>query len=164
MTKKKYSSQFKDRIITSIQPPENKAPSMIAKEENIPLPTIYSWICKERKKGLLIPNHSQPSNEGKWRNTDKFKMVVETYSLNEEELGLYCRKHGLYRLDIKHWRKMLEDSLEPTKATQEEKDQTVQIKNLQKELKYKEKALAEAAALLMLQKKVRAFWGDQEGE
>jgi len=164
MTNKIYSSKYKDRVIKSIQPPENKTPSMVAKEENIPISTIYGWIFKGRKKGLLIPNHNQPSNEGKWRNEDKFKIVLETYSLNEEELGIYCRKQGLYSTDIKKWRKMLEDSLETTKSTQEEKEQNIKIKNLQKELKYKEKALAEAAALLMLQKKVKAIWGEQEDE
>lgn len=164
MAKKIYSSKYKNRIVKSIQPPENKPPTMVAKEERIPISTIYGWISKGRKKGLLIPNHNQPTNDGKWRTEDKFTIVLETYSLNEEELGIYCRKHGLYSTDIKQWRKTIEDSLETTKPTQEEKEQNVKIKNLQKELRYKEKALAEAAALLMLQKKVQAIWADQEVE
>ena len=38
------------------------------------------------------------------------------------------------------------------------------IKQLQRELNRKEKALAEAAALLVLEKKIQALWEDQEDE
>ena len=48
------------------------------------------------------------------------------------------------------------------KASQ--KDDQKRIKHLERELKRKEKALAEVAALLVLQKKVQAIWGDPEGE
>ena len=46
------------------------------------------------------------------------------------------------------------------KASQ--KDDKKRIKHLERELKRKEKALAEVAALLVLQKKVQAIWGDPE--
>jgi transposase len=38
------------------------------------------------------------------------------------------------------------------------------IKKLERELRRKEKALAEAAALLVLQKKVQAIWGDEDDD
>ena len=37
-----------------------------------------------------------------------------------------------------------------------------EIKRLQKELRKKEKALAEAAALLLVTKKMQALWGEAE--
>ena len=39
-----------------------------------------------------------------------------------------------------------------------------ELKNIQKELKRKEAALAETAALLVLRKKAQAIWGDPEDE
>ena len=39
-----------------------------------------------------------------------------------------------------------------------------EIKRLQQELRRKEKALAEAAALLLAAKKIQAFWGEDEGD
>ncbi|WP_156779553.1 hypothetical protein [Desulforamulus reducens] len=39
-----------------------------------------------------------------------------------------------------------------------------ELKDLQKELKRKEAALAETAALLVLRKKAQAIWGDPEDE
>ena len=44
-------------------------------------------------------------------------------------------------------------------ATKEEKKR---IKALERDLRRKEKALAEAAALLVLRKKAEAIWGDGE--
>ena len=44
------------------------------------------------------------------------------------------------------------------------KTQAKQLKQLESELRRKEKALAEAAALLVLQKKVQAIWEEPEDE
>jgi transposase len=38
------------------------------------------------------------------------------------------------------------------------------VRELEKELRRKDKALAEAAALLVLQKKVQAIWGDADDD
>jgi hypothetical protein len=37
-----------------------------------------------------------------------------------------------------------------------------QVRDLQRDLKHKEKALAETAALLVLSKKAAAIWGDED--
>jgi transposase len=42
--------------------------------------------------------------------------------------------------------------------------QAKQLKQLEAELRRKDKALAETAALLVLQKKVQAIWGEPEDE
>lgn len=160
-----YTQDFKDKILKKLQPPENKSVPEIAEEEGIPTTTIHTWVSKARKNGLMIPN-SKPSNDDKWRNEDKLRIVMETFSLNEEELSQYCRKHGLYSTDIKRWRTILESSFSSTKPTkeleQELKAEKETNKKLERELKYKEKALAEAAALLVLRKKADAIWGDPE--
>lgn len=165
MTKRVFSREFKDNILKKLQPPENKSVSEIASEENIPTSTIYTWISKARKDGLMIPN-SSPLNDDKWRNEDKMRIVIETYPLNEEELSQYCREHGLYTTDIKRWRAVLESSFSTAKPSKELelelKAQKETNKKLERELKYKEKALAETAALLVLRKKADAIWGDPE--
>jgi hypothetical protein len=45
---------------------------------------------------------------------------------------------------------------------EQSKEDKKRIRQLEKELHRKEKALAEAAALLVLRKKVQAIWGDKE--
>ena len=46
----------------------------------------------------------------------------------------------------------------------QDREQRRQIRNLERELTRKEKALAETAALLVLSKKARAIWGEGEDE
>lgn len=163
MTRRVFSQEFKDNILKKLQPPESKTVSEIAAEENISASTIYNWVAKARKKGLMIPN-SGLNNDEKWRNEDKTRIVIETYSFNEEELSQYCRKHGLYTTDIKRWRAILEQSFsaaKPSKELETElKAEKERNKQLEKELRHKEKALAETAALLVLKKKADAIWGD----
>ena len=124
---------------------------------------IYTWVVKARKDGKMIPN-SNPSNDIKWRKEDKLRIVMETYTLNEEELSIYCREQGLYTTDIKRWRQIVENSFGTNNTSPELKAEKEKNKQLAKELKYKEKALAETAALLVLKKKVEMIWGDQEEE
>lgn len=167
MTRKRYSKEFRDSILKKLQPPENKSVIEISKEEGIAKTTIYTWVTRARKEGQLIPRNN-PSNDRKWRNEDKARIVLETYGMNEQELGGYCRKQGLYTTDIKRWHRIFESSFNTSKPTteleQELKTQKETIKKLAQELQYKEKALAEAAALLVLKKKIEAIWEDPEGE
>jgi DNA repair ATPase RecN len=89
-------------------------------------------------------------------------MVMETYSMNETELSAYCREHGLYVSEIKDWAKRLEQSLDDKIDSAELTAEKNRSRQLEKELSRKEKALAEAAALLVLRKKAEAIWGDPE--
>jgi len=123
--------------------------------------TLYTWVKMAREQGANIPN-SSPSHQRKWRKEDKFKMVMETYSMNEAELSAYCREHGLYVSEIKEWAKLLEESLDGKADSAELTAEKQRNRKLEKELQRKEKALAEAAALLVLRKKVDAIWGDPE--
>lgn len=49
-----------------------------------------------------------------------------------------------------------------TASRQQHQADQKRIKKLQKELNRKEKALAEAAAILVLRKKLTALWGESE--
>ncbi len=96
---------------------------------------------------------------------NKLAVVIETAALNEEELAEYCRSKGLYVEQVESWRAAAAagaDTQRPlSRAERREAQQDrKKIRSLEKELRRKEKALAETAALLVLQKKARAIWGD----
>lgn len=101
-------------------------------------------------------------NKKTMTSSDKFRIIMESYTLSEYDLGKFCRKNGLYVDEVKKWRSDFETSLdkEPD-AVKEIKEELYEEKRknklLEKELNRKEKALAEAAALLVLQKKFQAF-------
>jgi transposase-like protein len=135
----------------------------LAEEEGISAATLYLWRTQARAQGRLLPDGGT-GPEG-WRGREKLAAVVETAALNEAERAEYCRKRGLYPEQLLSWRLACEQATEGDAArsrTVRELTQaaTRRIKDLERELARKEKALAETAALLTLRKKAQAIWGD----
>ena len=94
----------------------------------------------------------------------KFLVVVETASRNETDLAEYARPKGLFVEQIRAWRDACMNAnggvaKEAARLNRELKDSEKERKKLERELQRKEKALAEAAALLVLSKKANAIWG-----
>lgn len=147
--------------------PHNRSVTQLALEEGISEATLYNWRKQARSKGILMPD-GDTGPEG-WNARDKFAAVMESASLNEHEVAEYCRHKGIFPHQLEQWRKACEDANDWDKKANiklkaEQKTNRNRIKKLEKELHRKEKALAEAAVLLVLQKKVQAIWGDPEDE
>jgi transposase-like protein len=128
--------------------------------------TLYNWRKTWRLQGEVVPA-SEKDPEG-WGATDKFTVVLETAGLNATELSAYCRERGLYPEQVERWRQASQDANQkPVLTLKEQKElerlraqDQKEIKRLKQELRRKEKALAEAAALLIASKKIQAFWGE----
>ncbi len=160
---KQYSEEFKESIIARMLPPNNVSVPELARETGIPKDTLYTWRIKHRKANGGARAEQVPS--GGLSSEEKFAVVMETASLNELELGEYCRRKGLYPQQISTWRELClqANGAALSKVNREKlRQQGKQIKQLESELRRKEKALAEAAALLVLQKKVQALWEEPE--
>lgn len=162
-----YSQERKNAILIKLLPPHNRSVPSVAKEEGISEATLYNWRSTIRKQGKPVPNNEDNSN--KWSAAAKFAVVVETATMNKSELSQYCREKGLYPEQVTLWREasingVATDAVDNKSHQTEVKRCKQQIKSLKKELRYKEKALAETAALLALQKKLDALWGKEEEE
>ncbi len=97
----------------------------------------------------------------KWTPEAKFKAVLDTANLVDTELGHYLRKEGLYSNQVIDWRAQFVENFEPkVKLKRDERDD--KIRALEREILRKDKALAEASALLILQKKVSLIWGNND--
>ena len=160
-----YSPEYKEAMLRRMLPPNNESITKIAKEEGLSEQTLRNWRDKARKDGYAAPGKDVVPDE--WSTQDKFLIVVETASLNETELAEYARKKGLYVEQIKAWKDACMNAnggiaKEAARLNRELKDSQKERKKLEKELQRKEKALAEAAALLVLSKKANAIWGDPE--
>jgi len=88
--------------------------------------------------------------------------------MNEAELGEYCRRRGIYAEQLAVWREACARGNDWERAAsrqiaRETKDANKRIQQLERELARKEKALAEAAALMILRKKAEAIWGPEGG-
>ena len=91
---------------------------------------------------------------------------MKSAPLNEQELGEFCRRRSVFPEQLASWREACNGANEVRQAKEDSADNRKLARRnaeLESELRRMEKALAEAAALLMLQKKVRALWAEPEG-
>lgn len=165
--KVRYPAERKEAVLKKMMPPNNKPLKVLAKEEGISEATLHNWRKEARSQGRLLPEGSS-TPEG-WSAKDKFGAVVETAAMNDAELGEYCRRRGLFPEQVKAWRAACEQATDWKQESARELGQAMRqekkrIKELERELVRKEKALAEAAALLVLRQKAEAIWGEGEDE
>jgi len=161
----KYSEERREATLRKLLPPENRPVSEVAAEEGISAPTLYAWRKQARAKGRLLPDHGRDP-EG-WTSRDKFSAVVETAAMGEVEVAEYCRQRGLYPEQIQRWRRSCEHANARAEAVSRREGEVLRqerkrSRELERELRRKEAALAETAALLTLRKKAAAIWGDEE--
>ncbi len=98
-----------------------------------------------------------------WTAEEKLDAVLDYEKLEEEKRGGYLREKGLHSVHTERWKQQIIEGLTaPKQSKRDPRDK--RIKELEKELRRKEKALAETAALLVLKKKAQAIWGDGEDE
>ena len=147
-------------------PPNNMPLGQLAREEGISVATLAKWRAEARARGKLLPDGQAGPED--WTARDKFAAVIETASMNEAELGEYCRRRGIYPEQLAVWREACErandwDRAASRQIARETRDDKKRIRDLERELARKEKALAEAAALMVLRKKADAIWGPREG-
>jgi len=157
-----YSNEFKEKTVQKMMPPDPRSVAQIHEETGVSIPTLYNWRNEYRNKGVAVPADS--SNPEKWSGADKLAVVIETAPFNEQALSEYCRKKGLYAEQVERWKEAAitgNETKQHGKAEQRSLQQErKKYRHLEKELQRKEKALAEAAALLILQKKAQAIWGE----
>jgi transposase-like protein len=162
-TMRTYPEELKAKIIARLLPPDNEYIPDVAKETGIPKDTLYAWRIGRRRGNPVVESGPACTMTG----AEKFDIVLETAGMNEAELSEYCRRNGLYPEQIRSWRETCRRA--NTRASvhnnrEKNRQLSQENKQLKAELRRKEKALAETAALLVLKKKAQASWGDPEEE
>jgi transposase-like protein len=171
-----YSDMFKNAMIQKMTGPGAMSASALSKRVEVPQATLSKWL---RKAGVDSPYRfsnnayeygimakikgSRRPND--WSAEDKLKVVMEAATLDDEQLGAFLREKGLHMTHLEQWRKQMLDGLQHTgskKRSRDKKENAKRIRALEKELRRKDKALAETAALLVLKKKVQEIWGDED--
>jgi transposase-like protein len=148
-------------------PPINLSVTELARQEGVSQQTLYNWRREIRAKGAAVPGNKKVPDE--WPAEAKFAVVVATAGLSEIDLAEYCRSKGLYPEQVNGWRdaciagQQTARDLKRVEQAQAKADRK-RIQELEREIRRKDKALAEAAALLVLRKKLNAYWGDDSEE
>lgn len=163
----RYSAERKSNILKKLLPPHNRPVPEVASEEGISEATLYNWRIAVREQGLPVPGSKE--NTEQWPAEARLAVVVETASMNQSELSEYCRQKGLFPEQVQQWKEeFIHGSMsERERRKQEQKEAKAnrrQIKELKRELRRKEKALAETSALLVLRKKLNALREETDGE
>jgi transposase len=160
----RYSAERKAAVIRKMLPPLSVPVSELVRQEGISDVTLYHWrkqvIARGEKVSIKEKVGQELSGEA------KLAAVVETAPLSEAERSRYCREKGLYPEQVKAWRQACIEGQEAGRRRQQAdgaraRADQLRIRELERELQRKEKALAEAAALLMLRKKMNALWEDE---
>lgn len=160
----KYSEEFKKTAVEKLLTRGNRTVSEIAEETGIHIPTLYDW----RKKFARTEGMKKVSKPQSRSGIEKLKAITEYSNLPPEKRGEYLRTNGLHEENLIEWKKQIEEALSPKKKTAQESQELFaeqkKVKQLEKELHRKDKALAEASALLILKKKADLIWGLEEDE
>ena len=166
---KRYPEQHRQAVIQKLlESPLSMR--QFALLEGISISTLFSWKIKYlpnyQSESVLPDKNNSPSESGS--SELKFAIVLETASFSAAQLSEYCRSKGLYPEQVNEWKAACLSANQTQAQTNkqqalERKADLKRIKELEKELQRKDAALAETAALLVLRKKLNAYWGEDGG-
>lgn len=166
MTQKSHSSEFKEQALRKLRQRGERTQRSIADELNITLPTLKSWLQDSKRTARALPavlalSGDAPANA--WTPSQRLQALNESHALSGEALHAWCRERGLFAHQLQAWREAFCTGLEPSTRDSRHAMRELQSKNdlLERQLRRKDKALAETAALLVLQKKFQALWEDE---
>jgi len=162
----KLSQEAKEVIIQKALNRGDSSLEQIAKSNNIGYSTLQKWLKAFRDADLISPPLKSNSPTANLTNAIKFNHILKTSELDDPDLGRYCREHGLYSHQLQTWREQFMSDKDNKKETPQSEVKSLKLENkrLQKELQRKDKALAEASALLILKKKAALIWGEKEDD
>ena len=158
--RREYTESFRQQALEKVFSRGSNSIRVVAEDLNMSLGTLRNWMKAERnssqaKAGL------QSKRPQDWSLAERLQILMESHGLEEEALNALCREKGVFRHHLEQWQAAFTagGAVDTRSQLRELKDTN---KALKRELNRKEKALAEAAALLVLQKKYRALWEEKD--
>jgi hypothetical protein len=140
-------------------PPESAALAVVSQEVGIAVDTLERWHADALSK---------PARGRAWTAGARLEAVITTTSMSESDKSAWCREHGVYPNELDQWRASCTTALsEPQElraSPQSTRQDRARIKELERDLRRKNAALAETAALLVLSKKLEAIFSKGEDE
>lgn len=160
-----YPAQLKETVVRKALARE-MTQEEIARTHGVSKSAVQQWLRMARARGETAMVDGEDRRARDWSAQERFAALVETDGMSEEELGAWCRRHGLHSHELAQWRRDALAGTAPATGDGEARSQTKRLRQevvaLRKELNRKDKALAETAALLVLQKKAQLLWGEDE--
>jgi transposase-like protein len=155
----RYSEAYIEQFLREALRPGGPGPYALARERGLSNGVVYRWVAAARKLGTMPDQPRRPEDRSP---LEKLRLVAEASRLNDSELGEFLRREGIQEDDLERWREEALGALGGARKAQQAPSK--RIRQLERELARKDKALAEAAALLVLAKKARALLGDEDDD
>jgi len=175
----KFNQSFKlEAVKKALSRSDDTTLKNIAERLGVGYSTLSKWIAQSKKHQLDVESNDYLLSElnmkhekrpQDWTLEERFNIVVTCMTMMPEQVNEHCRQRGVYSHHIDQWRSDFttgntsDTSSSHTKTRAQIKTLRTENNTLKKELNRKDKALAETAALLVLQKKARMIWGNDEG-
>jgi transposase len=153
----RYGEAYKDRIVARLLPPESSAIDVVSRDVGVSVATLERW------RATALANGPGGGSQ-RWTATARLEAVIATAAMDAATRSAWCREQGLYAAELDAWKRDAIAGLgEPRAASAvEARQDRRRVKELERELHRKDKALAETAALLVLTKKLSAVFRDGE--
>lgn len=153
---KPYSVAFKQRMVQRLIGKNAVSASKLAREIGVGQQNLSRWLREARRLPIMSEKSKPVARE--WTVEQKARVLAGASKFAGEELTAYLEREGVKLAEYESWRIALEEGSRASAATNK------RIRKLERELARKEKALAEAAALLVLKKKVETLYGEDEDD
>jgi transposase len=167
-----YSELVRARMVRRMVGPGALGATALSKETGIPQPTLSRWLRGAASLRLVSTKQDETSEaattaESKrpqdWTPIERMRFVLDAHGLGDHELGEMLRRRGVHREQLDLWRAEADGFGQH--AASRRSPESKRIRELEREVARKDKALAETAALLVLQKKLQLlFPADQASE
>jgi len=152
---KPFSLPYKQKMIERLTGATATSARQLARETGISQETLSRWL-REARTLPDVPKRKRQSKS--WSIDEKIRVLSEASKVTGAQLAALLEREGLLLAELEQWRLALGDEAKASVAT------TKQMRKLERELARKEKALAEAAALLVLKKKVEHLWAGEDDD
>lgn len=150
-----YSTDIRKTAVEKLMRP-GASFAGISEEMGIPKVTLYAWRRYAR-------NGAMKGKRGSISLREKQALVLEARGLPEEARGRWLREKGFHEAELNSWIKEIDSFLETIEGRSgREAEQRARIKELERDLHRKDKALAELSALVVLKKKLARILGEEE--
>jgi len=158
----KHSEAFIEQALVKVFSRGARSIVSVAQDLNVNHHTLRYWMKNKSvtKRSDSVTQEKRPQD---WTAAEQLVALHETHTLSGEALNAWCRERGIFAHHLTSWKTAFCTSgKEATPGNREMRVLTDENAKLKRELVRKEKALAEAAALLILQKKFRALWEEED--
>jgi transposase-like protein len=166
MNRNQHSDEFQAQALSKVRQRGARSVREIAEELNMSAGTLRKWWARSNRTAVeTAPEAELPSALAaeSWSAAQRLLALQQTHGLSGTALHAWCREKGLFEHQLVAWRDAFCAITAPDSRDTKLALRELQTRHdgLQRELRRKEKALAEAAALLVLQKKFQALWEDE---